>query len=248
MKTQATQKSSPLSVLFFICFLLASTACHETEISCLRVKNKIVSEQFGVQNFQEVYYNGPGNLYINPAEIHSLQIQAPQEVIDAFDVDVNDGMLNIRLNRCFNGPFDCDVYLSAPQFKSIEADGNAMLISNAAIHFTGLRLRTSGAARMNLEIVSDSIHCILGSSGQSTLRGVSDYLHLRHAGAGQLEAFTMAGKHVFIEQNSIGTARISVLNSLKVIQRGSGKIYYKGNPEIKSIESINPSNVIAFEP
>lgn len=239
-----TRHSASLS---FICFLLVSMACHETEISCMRVKNDNVFEQFTVQNFHEVYYNGPGNLYIEWAEVHSLEIKAPQDVIDAFDVDVIDGLLNIRLNRCFNGPFDCDIYLNAPQFSSIEADGTARLVSNTLIQNTTLHLRTSGAARMDLEIESDSVQCFLGSSGHSSLRGNGNYLFVRHTGAGQFEGLSFTGKHVNIEQNSIGRARIHVLENLEVIQRGNGKIYYKGNPSKKSIESVNPSNIIALD-
>jgi hypothetical protein len=95
-------------------------------------------------------------------------------------------------------------------------------------------VQCAGAASVALEgVANDKLVLVLTGAGKALVSGSTAALDVTMNGAGSLEAGDLQAKTAEIEINGAGEADVHVLENLKVVIKGTGKVRYAGDPEVE---------------
>ena len=128
--------------------------------------------------------------------------------------------------------------------RSVRNDNSEVFITMPVL--TGLSSRGSGdiyvAGAFNDN--SDFVAAISGSANITIEKGSADHFTLQSSGSGNFKSFGFTAATADITITGSGDAEIGIAQQLKAKIRGSGNIYYKGDPGAVEIEISGSGKVM----
>jgi hypothetical protein len=97
-------------------------------------------------------------------------------------------------------------------------------------------LKSSGSGDFEADNFRIS-ECFLNvyGSGDIEISGSTDKLEIEHTSSGDIDCFDFKTNDCEVENSGSGDLKIFVSGNLSVVSRGSGDIYYRGNPQVNNI-------------
>jgi hypothetical protein len=102
------------------------------------------------------------------------------------------------------------------------------------IETDNLNCITSGGSVIDLKGEFNMINYSQTGSGETFLRGTSELTNLKLNGSGKIEALNFYSKFADINLRNSGLIYCSVSDFLSVDLKGTGRIYYRGNPDLNA--------------
>lgn len=216
-----------------------------------------VREARSVEAFTAVAFHVPGTLHLRQGDDRSVEVEAPQKVLDQFEAAVENGTLKLPvgqdtglLDRLFGDgesyDAEVDVYVTAPTIESVSLTGSGEIVGENQIEAETFALNVAGSGRTTLTLSTDQLDVQVAGSGTTTLRGRAGTLSVNIAGSGDLRAAELETQATEVNIAGSGDADLHVTEQLEASIFGSGDVGYRGRPAV-STNIVGSGNVNAID-
>ncbi|MEL6591441.1 MAG: head GIN domain-containing protein [Bacteroidota bacterium] len=242
-----------VSLLLLVGLVFAQTACEypQQAFPCEDGVGERVTEVREFESFSKIMINLPGDVYLHQANEYRVEVTAQDNILEFLTTEVAENQLTITNSNCLNDfkTIRMDVYL--PSLEMLEIQGSGDVYSEEAFDNASdqllINIKGSGGVELDANAKTVAID-IMGSgdvtlktqaeimtstiegSGDILLRGNVDKHSLQIDGTGNARAFELMSRETAITITGEGDCEISAEEKLIVDIRGSGNVYYKGNP------------------
>jgi len=227
-----TIKMKTRNYLLLIGLAITILSSCEKDKNCIYGSGSMVSRDYSISNFDELYMYGEAEVFITRAGETSLRIEGQANVLNALNVEVNNGNLSIGRDNCFKESSELKVYLSTPELSGVSISGLCDVQSYTTFSADHFNAEIDGTGSMDLNLDVEEFSVNISGDGEIMASGKADMQSIRISGKGDLELFELIGTTGDIDIDGMGEVEINVSESLDVTISGSGDIYYLGNPSI----------------
>ncbi len=220
-------------ILFLGLAIGLNTACIRNA-DCTQASGAIVRQDVSISPFDRLYLYVPAQLVISKDSVSRMRVEGPENIIEELNTSVNGLNLSIGKNNCFKGQSDLRIYLSTVALKYVSLQGSGE-ISGEGVFASPLfeaNIDGSGTLRFNLEV--DQVDVSINGSGNLILSGSATQQCYHCDGSGNFLSFDLTGERADVNLDGSGNCEVNVSDYLKVRIRGSGNVFYRGNPAIDS--------------
>lgn len=122
------------------------------------------------------------------------------------------------------------VYISVRNINQIQLHGPTTLKGEQAINSPDLRIETSGASDVELNLITDRIEILASGASDIELKGKSKFAKMEATGASDIKAIGFEVDSALVSVSGAGDAQVNAKNYLSINASGAGDVKYLGNP------------------
>ncbi len=209
--------------------------------SCIYVNGKrgnghIVSKEKSVNTFTDVEVGGAFKVYLIQGAMHSVVVEADENLQKYIAVKVENGKISIRNKYRYSlrPSRSIKIFLTSPVFNKLKVSGAVDIIGQGKISGNDeMSIQASGATNIKLDVDVPKIFIQVSGAGEVKLTGETRDFEIKSSGASEVRCFDLKAENVQISISGAGDAQVyaSVLLDVKV--SGAGSVKYKGSPSVK---------------
>lgn len=246
---------------------VAFSACYFSD--CEKGSGEVITLTREVDSFNQILLNGNYDLFLSQDTVQNLSIEAEDNILTLLDTWVTaNNELVVEFSECVRQHQTIKLYISMPQISSLKVVGSAdvkaqtNIIANElqievngsgdieldtlAVNELQLDIKGSGNIEMDYLVATDVVSKVNGS-GDINVAGEASSHIVEVQGSGDVEAYDLFVENYEISIVGSGDCRVHVLSNLDVHIKGSGTVYYQGEPEIVATVIDGSGEVIKIE-
>ncbi len=215
-----------------------------------------------LDNVNTLNVSGKGIIQLVKSAEESIEIIAETGDLEKIVIENKNGKLKI-------GYKPLAIIKSTPKFivgykniKNIEIKGSCTL-QGENLEFDDISIETSGSSKIDMSMTAKTVKMELSGSSDAKINfnstkvdielngssktvasGKIDELKVECNGSSDLDARNCEVKLAYFESSGSTESYIFATEKLKIVMNGSGKLFYKGKPEIKT--EISGSSKLIF--
>lgn len=235
---------SSLKKLTFPAMMLILSSCVGFSQN-IRGDGNITTTSRNVSIFHEIRASGVVHLFLKQDSIIRVRVKTDNN-LQPYVVTENRGdALVIREKDNINlRPTDqIQVYVSAPDLRSIRISGACALTSENNLQVPSFKLEASGASKLNLIVTTDAFRASCSGATDAIIQGSSRTAEIEISGAGKLKADHFQVDQLKLEVSGAANAEVYAEKLLDADVSGAGKVTYHGHPQVN--ESISGAGKIS---
>jgi hypothetical protein len=214
--------------------------------SCRKDDNSpIIEKDINVTGFTRIYAGESFNLIITKGANFSVKVKGPTNSVNDIDWNVANNILDIQYTHYKNNRPNVDITITLPTLVQLNLSGASTGTVNG---FQGVQnvVRTvlSGASKCMLNGTGINTQIDISGASELNVNGATESLYGNISGAGKLNAYDLISTEVDISASGGSEARVKVTDRLFVEATGGSRVYYKGAPPVKNIQTSGGSQVI----
>jgi len=231
------RKSMPMRNLVCLLLVLCSSC---GLLSCEKISGQgpVVTEVRTISNFTGLNSAIEGDVYVYQDSVFKVELLAQQNILNAIETSVDDGVLNIAFKSGIRiGSHDrVKVYITMPTINNLTLSGSGMLSALQPIESDNIELKIDGSGYMALSsVISNKVSGAIDGSGNITVSdGAADNEQLHINGSGLLDFVGINAQNADVSVNGSGAAKVNVQRMLHVLIAGSGLVYYTGTAQVNT--------------
>jgi hypothetical protein len=196
--------------------------------------------------FTKVESGGSWDVFIKKGSKDEVKLVSTNISLDKVITEVDDNELKIKLEKGSYTKIGLTVYVTVRDLDGIGTSGSGNMTVESDFGADEFNIGLSGSGNIEMKnINAGKISIGMSGSGNITIDGGSaEEISIGQSGSGKLNALELSGDSVKVGKSGSGETSIGATESLTVSSSGSGNVYYKGNPQDKSISSSGSSKVI----
>lgn len=196
---------------FILMALMALASCKKDRVSG---SGEIATETRNVANFYNVSVSGSTNVIITRGDNFEVKVKAYENIIPYLETKVQDGTLLIAFKENSNISNDnSEVFITMPSLNSVATSGSGNISSTGEFLGSGnFKASTSGSGDISIG------------------GGTAGNFQINISGSGDVKSFGFTAQQTVVNIEGSGNAEVTVLQNLNADIKGSGNVYYKGNP------------------
>lgn len=226
--------------------LLSLAACN---MNSIRGNGHVISKTFAEKGFNEIEVSSAMNVYLKQGPDYSIKIDAEENLLSLMKVHTEGDKLVIGFKEkvSINPTKDIKVYITAPDFRNLDASGACNFISQGNIKGNTLKLDLSGSSNAQLDVALNKLEVDVSGASEIALKGKTAYLEIDGSGSTSIHGFPLLSDHTKVSISGAGDAEVCAAQSLEVEISGAGNVSYKGSPssinkDISGAGSVNQAN------
>ncbi|TAJ11553.1 DUF2807 domain-containing protein [Marinilabiliaceae bacterium JC017] len=231
-------KFNRVKVLFFVVGVITFGIFHYGCTNCshqnIVVGNHDIIEHLrSVDSFLKVNVSGNFKLVLKESESSYVKIIFDSNLQDYIYTDVRNEELVVRKaeNIDFKSRKSAILIVGYSELESLVLEGHNEISNEGMLLFGPLRINSEGSAKLNLNLLGDSLKCQFAGVVAGNLAGEVDVVDMGILAVGDLEASELRTNKFSIEFTGTGNASVNVRKELRVNISGTGLVKYEGNPE-----------------
>jgi hypothetical protein len=223
--------------LLFSHFIFGISSCTKR----ISGSGNYINEQRNIGAFSGVESNGSFDVFIVESSTTSLSITGEDNIIKELETVVENGTLKIRFRKSLNVKHgNITITASTPTFKYIALSGSGSIKPQGRWTLNDLQCNLSGSGTIIASLNANQLNVNLSGSGHITLDGESKQSEFILSGSGDIKSFGLGSGVAIASVKGSGDCELKVTKKLNATISGSGRIFYKGNPE-EVIQQISGS-------
>ena len=213
---------------------LLISCCGDSPPSCLQVSSNIISETRTLKDFKSVNLTGNGIIYLTQGPGYSVLIKGPDNVVELTTTKIENKMLEIGSDACFNGEYTFTVEITAPEYWSVNITGAGKIKTVGQIEGDVLEMELTGGGDIEADVNVDSLYTTI--SGHSTVNYTGNVIRheLSCSGEFRVDSYSLGTDYTFVDLIGIGDCYVYADKTLSVNIEGTGDVYYQGKPTIQT--------------
>jgi hypothetical protein len=232
----AVKKWALLPVLLFVFF-----SCRKDNPA----SSPAIEKEFNVAGFNRVYAGDEINLVITKGAAFQVKAKGPAGFVNDLELTVANQILDIRYKHYVQNRSKVDVIITVPALASVALAGAGTgTVTGFQDQPYVISAVLSGASKLTMNGTGINMHVDITGGSQFTVNGATANLYGNISGGGKLNAYNLTATEVDISTSGGSTAYVKVENVLFASASGGSRIYYKGNPGTKNIETSGGGQVI----
>jgi len=186
-------------------------------------KRNYVLEKRDISDFTKLDISGGFAVHLMQTDEPSLEIEAPDHVVDDIKTSVKNGRLYISHKHKLKRLKTITLHIGFQKLEKIKLEGGISLSSDAPIQ----------TETLDLEVNTEDVYVTAEGGMTMLLCGKTTRADFHLEGAGNLSAFCLVANEMKLEIEGAGKANVHVMNDLEVEIDGVGTVKYKGYPRVK---------------
>lgn len=166
-------------------------------------------------------------VYVKVKDINSVTLKGSGDFYSENTINVD--VFNFELS----GSGDMDLLIDANRIIGLMLGSGDVNLHASAKEFD-VKMKGSGDIVVD-ELKSDISTLKIYGSGDAKISGSSEILSVSQYGSGDVNLYDFPVKKCDIKKYGSGDSKVYVENELTVESKGSGDVYFKGNPDKKTI-------------
>lgn len=231
-----------LIIALFLISALFSNCKREQMDDCFTGTGKIKTESRLLDPFSHLVLDDLIEVTYATAPTHSLRLKAGENLLDGIKTEVKDGILRIQNeNRCNwvrSFKKKIEITLFAPELQSLEMYGGSSFFCSDTLKTQDFRTNLWGASgKLEVLLAADYVE-LKSHTGPADIlaNGSCRELVAYSNGNGSLNCLALLSEKALVVNQNTGKIEVQVTQEMKVDLRGSGNIYYLGNPQITLLD------------
>ncbi|HUS86448.1 MAG TPA: head GIN domain-containing protein [Bacteroidales bacterium] len=205
----------------------------------------VKTETRNLEGFTGVKTATAVDIYLTQGNNFDVVVEADDNLLEYIVTEVKDDALNVYLDKVFiTGKKTMIVHVTMPEIEFIKASSAGDVIGQTPIKADNLKVSTSSAGDVNIEVTAKTLYLSTSSSGDITISGEADYLEASTSSAGDIKGYELTVREADVSASSAGDVKITVTERLKARASSAGDIYYQGNPEYVDAKSSSAGDVV----
>jgi len=211
--------------------LIVGLGCHHL----LEESGPDVQESRDVASFHAVDIRIPGDFYIDQGARQSLSLSGNESVLRHIRTWVDSrGVLVIEHDQPWLWHSRVQVDLTIPVIDGIEVSGSARIMGRGSLTMDELALTVDGSASLDIDVQARLIRTAISGSARVFLKGSAQIHEINADGSLTVDTLSLETDSCRIDISGSGVCRVTVQRELDVKIDGSGVVYYRGSPVIRS--------------
>lgn len=222
--------------LFFIGLIVIGamglTSC-EPDI----VGNNSVQREFRrTSYFDGIELNIPAEVIVRQGPAKDIEIEAETNVLNVLNTRVSNNTLRISYNNVWvRTNYKVRIWIQIPDIEAIRVSGSGKVIGDNTFVSRNLDLDMSGSGVIDLATeTKNEVLANISGSGLIFLEGDAKSANFYISGSGKIQGFNLEVDNSTIDITGSGRCETKAFNRLDVSISGSGNVYFKGRPTVKS--------------
>lgn len=223
------------AVLFFSCI----------NINGITGSGNIVTEKRNAEHFNGIKVSGSIDIEVRNGNVSFAEVEADDNIQSYIITEVKDGIFTARFksNTSFTNTH-AKVYVTALSLQKISVSGSGTVTSVDTIkNNSTVEFNISGSGDIKVYTDAPSIKAHIGGSGNIVLKGRTKNFDGTIQGSGDLKCHDLLAENAIVEIMGSGTAHVFSSVSINAKTRGSGDIFYSGNPASTQIDKKGSGDV-----
>jgi len=197
----------------------------------VRGNHNVVKQERSVGDFSGVKVSTAIDVYLTQGEKTSVVVETDENIQEYLVTEVKDNVLHIYFDASILSVEVKKVYVTTKKIDYLSTTSAGDIFGQNPFKTEYLKLNSSSAGDIKVEVYAKSVDANMSSSGDITLTGEADYLEADLSSAGDLNAYNFKVKQAEVSVSSAGNADIWVTEKLNARASSAGDINYKGDPE-----------------
>jgi Putative auto-transporter adhesin, head GIN domain len=221
--------------VFAICSATLLSSCHFLHREHIDGNGNVTTQTRNVSNFKGVELSSAINLYIKQDAAYSVKVEIDDNLQPYIMVSEANGILYIKQenNTSLNATGKIKVYVSAPEFKYLEASGACRIIGeNTLTSADAVDIHLSGASDAKLELKAPKISADLTGASDITLQGETKDFSIDGSGASHARCFELLSENTDVDLSGASSAEVIASVTINAKASGASNLRYKGNASI----------------
>jgi hypothetical protein len=232
-----------LRILTVTLAILVSAAASAQFFETVRGNHNVVKKDRKVGSFTGIKVSSGIDVFLKQGNSESLSVEADENLHDYIYTEVNGGVLHIYTKVTIRDAEMKRAYVTMKDINSISTSSAGDITGETPVKTDRLKLSTSSAGNINLDVNATEINIDISSAGDIRLTGQADMLEADLSSAGSLKAYDLQVKEADISVSSAGDADINVSEKITAHASSAGSINYKGNPRYVDAHSSSAGGI-----
>ena len=194
----------------------------------------VVKETRTLRDIQEINLVGTGNLFITQGNTEGLQIEAEDNLIQYFKIEVNQGKLTLDTGSGTKiSPTEpINFYINIKTLDAISLDGSGN-VESESLKTDTFTINLAGSGNVKIpKFRAQSLVVKIPGSGDVRLGGKVLAEDINISGSGDCFTKALASTTAKINVGGSGTVEVLATDTLDVTIKGSGVVRYVGSPAL----------------
>jgi hypothetical protein len=205
-----------------------------------------IEKSFDITGATKILSKNGYKITVTKGNEYSFKAKGPAEhVNDLVVTRRNGGFIDIQYEHTVsNRPF-IEINITMPDLVQINLSAASQAVINGYEDDNHvLRAMLSSASKCTINGAPINVAVDISNASQLDINGTTDNLYGAISDAGKLNAYNLTSKEVDIEASIGSEAKVKVVEKLFASALTGSRIYYKGDPAVKSIEASDGGQVI----
>lgn len=205
----------------------------------------VIEKEINLTGFTKVYAGERFNIIITKGINYSVKAKGPANSVNDIDWTVANNILDIKYSHYQTVRPKVDIIITLPILVQLSLSGAGTGTING---FDGVsnvvRAVLSGASKCTLNGTGVNTQIDISGGSELIVNGSTESLYGNISGAGRLNAYDLASAEVDISASGGSEAKVKVTDRFFAEATGGSRIYFKGSPAIKNIQTSGGGQVI----
>jgi hypothetical protein len=188
----------------------------------------ITSEVRPSDKFQSIKLEGAYDVTITQGPTSQVRIETDKNLLPHITTSVSNGKLTVSSEGNLQPTKNINVFITSPNYHSIEVEGSSDVRSTSTISSDELSLLLEGSGSFALGVEAKTLKSDIEGSGTITLTGSAQDHSMEIDGSGDLHSDSLVVNTAKINISGSGDASLNVLSQLDASINGSGGVRYRG--------------------
>jgi hypothetical protein len=203
----------------------------------------VVRKERTADSFTGVKVSTGIDVFLSQGDKMSITVEADENLHEYILTEVKDGTLHVYTENNIREAKAKRVYVTMKEIDYLSTSSAGDLIGQTPVRTENLKLNSSSAGDIKLEVYTKNVQVDISSSGDMTLTGEADVLSGDLSSAGDLNAYDFKVREADLDVSSAGDADIYVTERLRASASSAGDINYKGNPKYVDAHSSSAGGI-----
>ncbi|HET6400788.1 MAG TPA: head GIN domain-containing protein [Candidatus Kapabacteria bacterium] len=178
--------------------------------------------------FQSVELDGAYDVVLTQGAASEVRIETDQNLLPHIQTMVSNGTLTVESDGNIEPSKSILVYISSPNYRSVESNGSSDIRGATPIASDELKLALDGSGSYTLGLNVKRLKSEIEGSGTISLTGMAGNHSSEINGSGDLRTDSLAVDSATIAISGSGDARVNVRSRLDASINGAARVRYRG--------------------
>ncbi|MBN1821659.1 MAG: DUF2807 domain-containing protein [Prolixibacteraceae bacterium] len=205
----------------------------------------VVEEVRDVEGFNAIKASRGVNVYISQGGYEKVVVKTDENVIDAIETKVENGVLTITTNKNIRHATTNKVYVTIDEIEKISGFAGSNIYTESFLKADMLELSSSAGSNLKLEVKARDMEVSASAGANIFLEGETENIKLSASAGSNIKAEDLVSQYCRAKASSGANIYITVENRLEGRANSGGNVFYSGNPKRFDISNSSGGNVKA---
>lgn len=205
--------------------------CSTVMNDCVEGSGKIISAKLNVGEFTGIKAVGSMKVYVTQGDTPALRIEADDNIMNHLEPHITGGDLTFNTEGCLSPSRPIAVYVTMKSVERLSLNGSGSIIGETPVTSPKLAVELNGSGKVQLQANVEHVGIAINGSGTVSLGGSANHVNAHIEGSGDVHGYNLRAINTTAVIEGSGDIETTTMNILDATIKGSGDIFYKGNPE-----------------